>query len=148
MKQYGSNCFARRTPLSHYPRGWGQKVNGQLFQKVMFRIKFIGIKKCSNMVANILPADTPPPQTLEMGSIGKSSIFSSSFHVAYHIKWNHENCCILPISLPLMLGSKGKNSTISEHCHVAYQIKGNHECSNMVANILPTTPPPLLPPRP
>ena len=28
-----------------------------------------------------------------------------------------------------------------EHGHVVYQIKGNQECSNIVANILPASPP-------
>ena len=39
--------------------------------------------------------------------------------------------------------NKQNKTTLSEHGHVAYQIKENHECSNMVANILPTDPPPL-----
>ena len=42
---------------------------------------------------------------------------------------------------PRLWGSKGQNSTFLEHRHVAYQIKGNHKCNNMVANILPQTPP-------
>ena len=45
--------------------------------------------ECSNMVANILPADPPPP-TLGMGSIGQNSTFSEHGHVAYQIKGNHE----------------------------------------------------------
>ena len=48
-------------------------------------------------------------------------------------------------SLTLGVGSKGQNITCSEHGYVAYQIKGNHECSNMVANILPHDPIPLIP---
>ena len=36
----------------------------------------------------------------------------------------------------------GQNLKFSEHAHAAYQMKWNHECSNMVANILPTDPPP------
>ena len=50
--------------------------------------------------------------------------------------------CLQTPQTPLWLGSKGQNSTFSEHGHVAYQIKWNHDCSNMVANILPTDPPP------
>ena len=45
---------------------------------------------------------------------------------------------------PPTLGSKGQLLTFAEHDHVAYQIKGNCECSNMVANILPAAPSPLL----
>ena len=67
------------------------------------------------MVANILPADLPPPP-------------------------HHYHLPTLPPTLGV--GSKGKNSTFSEYSHVAYQIKGNDECSNMVANILPQPPPP------
>ena len=99
------------------------------------------------MVANILPADPPPP-TLGMGSIGQNSAFSEHGHVAYQIKWNHEM---------QQHGSKyfarrppppthvSTQSTFSEHCHVAYQNKGNNEYSNMVANILHADPlPPVL----
>ena len=39
--------------------------------------------KCSNMVANVLPADTP---TLGMGLMGQNSTFSEHSHVAYQIK--------------------------------------------------------------
>ena len=61
ITQHGNKLFSRRTPLSHYPRDLGQKVKIQLCQNmVMLHIKFIGITKCSNMVANILPADPPP----------------------------------------------------------------------------------------
>ena len=45
---------------------------------------------------------------------------------------------------PHGMESKGQNLTFSEHDHVAYQIKGNHECSNMVANIFPADPRPLV----
>ena len=47
--------------LPHSPRGWGKKVKIQLFQNmVMLHTKLNGITKCSNMVANSLPSDTPP----------------------------------------------------------------------------------------
>ena len=45
---------------------------------------------------------------------------------------------------PPTLGVKRLKFNFSEHGHIAYKIKGNHECSNMVANILPAAPPPLL----
>ena len=72
--------------------------------------------ECSNMIANILPADPSPHCSL-------------SPH---------------PTHIPPGMGSKGQNSTFSEYAHVAYQIKGNHKCSNMQAHILslhtPSTP--------
>ena len=55
MQQH-SKYFARKPR----PWGWGQKVKIQLFSEhshVAYRIK--EIHKCSNMVANILPADPP-----------------------------------------------------------------------------------------
>ena len=64
MQQHVSKYFARRAPppLPHYPRGWVQKVEIQLFQNmVMLQIKFLGIRKSSNLVANILPAAPLPP---------------------------------------------------------------------------------------
>ena len=41
------------------------------------------------------------------------------------------------------MGSLVINSTISENGHVAYQLKGITKCSSIVANFLPTDPPPL-----
>ena len=51
----------------------------------MLYIKFIGITKCSNKVANILPA-APDPR----GQKVKVQLFSEQCHVAYQIKGNHE----------------------------------------------------------
>ena len=49
-------------------------------------------QECSNMVANILPTDAPPPPplplTLMMGSVGQNSTFSEHGQVAYQIKEN------------------------------------------------------------
>ena len=55
----------------------------------MLYIKLKGITKCSNTVANILPADTPQP-TLWMGSIGQISTISEHGHVATQVKGNTE----------------------------------------------------------
>ena len=41
---------------------------------------------CSNMVAIVLPSDTP--STMESGSKGQTISFSESSHVAYQIKGN------------------------------------------------------------
>ena len=52
-----------------------------------------GNHECSNIVANILPADPPPPPyppTLGVGSIGQYSTFSEHGHVAYQIKENYK----------------------------------------------------------
>ena len=85
MQQHGCKFLARRPPST-----LGVKI--QFFQSmVMFHVE--GNQECSNMVANILPAEPPrpPPSTLEVGSIGKTSTFSEHGHVAYQIKGNH-NC--------------------------------------------------------
>ena len=58
--------------------------------------------ECSNMVANILPADPPPP-ALGKGSIGQNSTFSEHGLVAYQIKenlkCNNMDANILPLDL-------------------------------------------------
>ena len=101
--------------------------------------------KCSNMVANILPA-YPLPQNPRDGTIGRNSTFSEHGHVA--IKLNGITKCsnmvatILPGPMPLTR-PMGQKSTFSEHCHVAYQIKGNHERNNIVTHILLADTPPL-----
>ena len=41
------------------------------------------------MVANISPADPPPPLLPQRGGV-KNSTFSEHGHVAYQIEWNHE----------------------------------------------------------
>ena len=46
------------------------------------------IQECSNMVANILPADLP--QTLGIRSVGQNSTFSEHVNVAYQINENQE----------------------------------------------------------
>ena len=47
-----------------------------------------GNHECSNIVANILPADTP--HIVGMGSIGQKSTYSKHGHVACQITGNHE----------------------------------------------------------
>ena len=102
---------------------------------VAYQIK--GNHEFSNMVANNLHADPPPPtptRTLWYGvKISKFNFFRTEHcHVAYQIKGNHECNNIVTNSLPadpptLGMGSVGQISTFSEHGHVAYQIKWNHE---------------------
>ena len=83
----------------------------------------------SNMVANILPTDTPSTQGV--GSKGYTISFSESSHVAYQIKADNAGsnmvANILPTDTPSTqgVGSKGQTISFSESSHVAYQIKGN-----------------------
>ena len=85
----------------------------------------------SNMVANILPTDTPSTQGV--GSKGQTIyfFFSESSHVAYQIKADDAGsnmvANILPTDAPLTqgVGSKGQTISFTESSHVAYQIKGN-----------------------
>ena len=103
------------------------------------------IQECSNMVANILPADLP--QTLGIRSVGQNSTFSEHVNVAYQINENQE-CShmvanILTADPPppppppdTRMGSKYIN------------LKGISKCSSMVANILLADPYPPPPPDP
>ena len=86
-----ANILPADPSLPHYPRGWDQQVKIQLFQTmVKLHIKLIGITKCINMVANILPPDPKPPPDPWEGYTGQNSTFSEHGHVAYQIYWNHE----------------------------------------------------------
>ena len=115
---------------------------------VMLHIKLKGITGAvtCNMVANIMPADPPPPApTLGVKRL-KFNLFRTWSYCAYKIKGNHE-CSnmvanILPAATPPPPNPRVKRSTLTfaEHDHVAYQIKGNCECSSMVASILPAAP--------
>ena len=81
----------------------------------------------SNMVANILPTDTPLTQGV--GSKGQTISFSESSHVAYQIKgnWAQSNMKANMLSLHTLttpgVGSKGPFFSSSKSGHVAYQIK-------------------------
>ena len=81
----------RGQPLpNRLPQGNNKQM--QLFQN-MVMLQYYQIKgnhECTQKVANILPADSPTPPTLEMWSISQNSTFSENDHVAYQIKWNHE----------------------------------------------------------
>ena len=74
----------------------------------------------SNMVANILPTDTPSTQGV--GSKGQTIYFSESSHVAYQIKADDAGsnmvAHILPTDTPLTQGVGSKGQTIP----YAYQI--------------------------
>ena len=62
MQQHGRKYLACRPPPP-MSLGMGSKFKTQLYQNmVLLHIKLIGIMKCSNMVANILPTDPPDPR--------------------------------------------------------------------------------------
>ena len=110
-------------------RGWGQGQNKTFseYGHVAYQIK--ADDAGSNMVANILPTDTPSTQGV--GSKGQTIYFSESSHVAYQIKADDAGSSmvanILPTDTPLTqgVGSKGQTISFTESSHVAYQIKGN-----------------------
>ena len=64
-------------------RGWGprSKLNFSEYVHVAYQIK--ADDAGSNMVANVLPTDTPSTQGV--GSKGQTISFSESSHVAYQI---------------------------------------------------------------
>ena len=145
MQQNGSKYFARRPPP---PLGGGvkkSKFTFSFFQNmvILHNYQIKGNESCSNMVANILPAD---PLALGWGQKVKIQLFQS---IAYQIKGNRE-CSnrvanIFTAESPLLdprVGSNGQHPAFSEHGHFAYHIKWNHKCSLMVANILPADPAP------
>ena len=60
MQRHGSKYFARIPPPPPPPTPPGPQVETQLFQNmVMLHIELTGITKCSNIGANVLPADLP-----------------------------------------------------------------------------------------
>ena len=83
MQQQSSKCFAS-IPLP--PDPWVNRSNFPFQNIIMLHIKLNGIRICSNMIANILLADPPPPPNPR----GQNSTFSKHGHVAYQIKSNRE----------------------------------------------------------
>ena len=112
----------------------------------MLHIKLKGITKCSNIVANILPAD-PPPSTLGIRSIGQNLIYAEHGHVAYQIKGNHEMLqhgskyfARRPSHDPRRWGQKVKIQLFQNMVMLHIRLKGISTCSNMIENILPKIP--------
>ena len=87
MQQHGIKCFAR-TPLS--------SILGPELGHVVYQIK--GNQKCSNMIANILPAS--PPRPWRWNKEGQNSAFLQHGPVAYQIKWNYECSNTVANNLP------------------------------------------------
>ena len=110
--------------------GGGAEAKIKLFQNmVMLHNQIKADDAGSNMVANILPTDTPSTQGVE--SKGQTIYFSERSHVAYQIKADDAGsnmvANILPTDIPLTqgVGSKGQTISFTVSSHVAYQIKGN-----------------------
>ena len=87
-------------------RLWGSKDQNATFLEhghVAYQIK--GNQKCSNIVANILPAEPPLPTASRILGVERlNSTISDYSHVTYQIKGNHK-CSntvtnILPIDPP------------------------------------------------
>ena len=88
MHQHGSKYFAHRPPSHALTRSIGHKATFSEHGHVAYQIK--GNHEFSNMVANILHADPPPPGPRGMGSKYQNTTFSEHGHVAYQIKEVHE----------------------------------------------------------
>ena len=94
-------------------------------------------RECSNVIATILPADTPDHGCRQYVKIQ----LSEHGHVAYQIKGTHQmqqyaSKYFPPDPSPSpgpAVGVKRSKLNFSEHVHVEYQTKENHECSNMVS---------------
>ena len=84
----------------------GAEAKIKLFQNMVMLHQMKADDAGSNMVANILPTDTPSTQG--MGSKGQTIYFSESSHVAYQIKADDAGSImvanILPTDRPLTQG--------------------------------------------
>ena len=100
------------------------KLNFSEYGHVAYQIK--AYDAGSNMVANILPTETPLTQGV--GPKGQTISFPESSHLAYQIKGNLAQSTMKANMLSLHtpttpgVGSKG-NFFSSKSVHVAYQIK-------------------------
>ena len=87
-----SNTVPKILPAYHPNPGDGfnrSKFNFFLEQgHVAYQIK--GNHECTNMVANILPADPQYPHTLGMRAIGQNSSFAEYVMLHIIIYWNHK----------------------------------------------------------
>ena len=88
MQQHGSKYFARRPLPDPAVGSIGQKSTFSEQGHVAYQIK--ENHECSNMVANILPAD--PSLTLGMGSIGQYSTFSEHGPIGSSLIWVYTVC--------------------------------------------------------
>ena len=108
--------------------------------------------ECSNMVPNILLADSP---TLGMGPIGQNLPFSEHGHIEYQFRGNQKMQeqgskylpgDVYPLAPTLGMRSVGQTSTFSEHGHVAYQNLRESRMQQRGSNYFARRPP--IPPTP
>ena len=94
MKKHGSKYFVSRPLPDPHPiplnLGWVQKVNSTFSEYGHLAYIIKEFHKCSNVVANIMPNDPPPP-TLGMGSTDKLQLFQNM--VLLHIKLKRITKC-------------------------------------------------------
>ena len=120
MKQHGSKYFAPR----------GQKIKIQLFQNnFILHINLKGIRKCSNMYANILPTDPPSPlTTLGEGGCQKVKILLFQNIMVMQIKLNAITKCSCMQGRCRRSGRSGKRRTtfLAEYAfrHVPFSCLG------------------------
>ena len=142
--QHGSKYYARRPP--HRP--WGSKLNDFGTWSCVYHIK--GKHECSNMVANILPAEPSSPPSPDPGVKRSKFNFSRTWSdcIPNEIESRmRKRGSIYFARKPLLPppdpggGVKMSKLTFSKYGHVAYQLKWNHKCSHMVTNIFPADPP-------
>ena len=125
MQQHDSKYFARRSLPPYYPTPLQKVKNFLEHGHVTYQIK--KNHEYSNMVENILPADTYlSPLTLWMGPIGKIQLFRNLDMLHIKLKritnaaqWNHIFCLQTPPPTPRDTWSSGQNSSFSEYGHVA-----------------------------
>ena len=127
MQQHTSKYFADR-PLTP-PRPCGRGLNSTFSEhgNVAYQIK--GNHQRSNMVANILPADPPPPDPRDGFKRSKLNFFrtwSCCISIKRELRMQQNGSKYFarrPLPPPtLWVGSKDQNSTLSDNGHVAYQI--------------------------
>ena len=153
MQQHGSTHFAHRLPQPPPPtlEVKMSKFNFLEYGPVAYQIE--ENHECSNMVANILPAEPPAPPTLGMGSIGQNSTFSEHGYVVYQIKGNHEMqlhgskhfACrppyFSPTPLPWDRVHRSKFNFFQNMVMLHIKLSDISKCTNMVANVLPADSP-------
>ena len=111
----------------------------------MLHIKLNGITKCSNIVGNILPTDTPPLAP------DKSQLFQNMVMLHIKLKRIIENVATWyqifvrrpphhPPPPPWGLGQKVNIQLFQNMVLKPIKLKGNTQCSSIVANIVPADP--------
>ena len=122
-------------PLGGHRGGGGQGQNSFFSEYSYIAYQITGNEAYSNMIANILPADTP--LSLGVSQKGQKTFFSESSHVAYQIKGNgvngnmQANILSLHTSLTPGLGSKGQNCLYLKGVMLHIKLKGRKYVSGL-----------------